>query len=524
MTRRLLIVHPSRLRGENQGVYIQHVASLRWLLDGHDGWSVAALDPFHPAFAEAALESDVVVVHMLPHREIDALLRLRRARNLPTIFELSDNFLDLGDWLPKRHLFRSPLVRQNLLHYASRSDAVQVYAPGLAELFRHVNPNVIVFDPYVPIAEPRTAKPDGFVFGWGGTTSHEADLGRIAPAIVAFCAAHRDATFAFMGDAAMFARHFATIPADQTRVAPFGAYDAYLDFVRGLHVGLAPLRGSGFNAGRTDTKFATYAAAAVAPLLEDTPLHRMYADCARLFRDAEELRVALEELHADRAQCDALADRAYAWACRERSEARLRRQRVDAYRALLPEHPVADAPLVIDPAPAEAAQLVELSTQKRDAALATASDIARAHPGYTQAQWAVATTLEALARYDEALAHAERIEWPPLYAELAAELKARLVRRVRPADAARYLDAVASPLIRLRLSASPDGDRAAFFRAVLREQPYDYFALSVIIRLLQERDSESSELAELYARACLVSPEIVPRERRPAGLVPFLPT
>jgi hypothetical protein len=321
----------------------------------------------------------------------------------------------------------------------------------------------------------------------------------------------------------MFARHFSAIAPEQTRVAPFAAYDAYLAFVRGLHAGLAPLGGSGFNAGRTDTKFATYAAAAVAPLVEDAPLHRPHADRARLFRDAGELRDALETLYADRAQCDALADRAYAWACRERSEARLRQQRHDAYRALLPERPVSGAPFAFDRPPEEAKQLVELSTLAPEAALALAMDITRAYPDYPQAQWAVATTLEALARFDDALAYAESIAWPPLYAELAAELKARLARRVRPADAARYLDSVASPLVRLRLAASHERDRAAFFRAVLREQPYDYFALSGIIRLLQEHDSQSNELAELYARACLVSPEIVPKERRPAGLVSFLP-
>jgi hypothetical protein len=520
-TRRLLVVHPSTLRGENHGLYVQHVASLQWLLSEENGWSVAALDPFHPAFPEAALQSDVVVVHMLPHREIEAMIRLRRERSLPTVFELSDNFLGIGAWVPRTHLLRSPLVRQRLLYHASLCDALQVYAPGLRELFARVNPRVQVFDPYVPIPDEAPEKPAGFVFGWGGTTSHEDDLQRVAPAIVDFCARHDDAVFAYMGDVAMFQRHFHAIRPEQTRVTPFGAFDAYLEFMRGLHAGLAPSKGSAFNAGRSDTKLLTYAAASAAPVLEDVAPYDAHGGHALLFRDAGELLDALERLYRDRALVAELAGRALAWAREERGAARLAAQRDTFYRSLLRTQPV--AAVAIEPAPAEAATLVALGKQKPEQALASARGIATAYPAYAQARWAIVTALQALGRVEELLEELQRFDWPLLYSDGVEELRARALGATRPAEAEEHIGRIRSPFTRLRLRARGQGDRDAFFRAILEEQPYDYFALSAVIRTLERENPASPDLDALYERACLIAPETVPAGRHPASLAQFLP-
>jgi len=518
--RRLLVVHPSTLRGENQGVYVQHVSSLRWLLS-EDDWTVATLDPFHPAFPEAALQSDIVVVHMLPHREIEALIRIRRERSLPTVFELADNFLGIGTWLPKSHLLRSPLVRQRLLYHASLCDALQVYAPGLRELFARVNPRVTLFDPHVPIPEQAPQKPNGFVFGWGGTTSHEDDLQRVAPAIVDFCARHDDAVFAYMGDPAMFRRHLDAIRPSQTRVTPFGSFDAYLAFTRGLHVGIAPAKPSAFNAGRSDTKVLTYAASGVAPVLEDVPPYDAHAAHALLFRDPGELLKSLERLYRDRALLNALAERALDWARSERSARRLGAQRDAFYRALLRSERVAPSP--IEPAPAEAEALVELGKLKPEDALASAREIASKFPAYAQARLAIVSALETLGRVDEMLEELRLFDWPMLYNDTIEELRARAAGASRPAEAEEHIERIRSPFTRLRMRARGQKDRDAFFRAILEEQPWDYFALSSVIRTLERDDPASSDLEALYERASLVAPETVPVERRPASLAMFLP-
>jgi hypothetical protein len=491
------------------------------------------MDPLHPAFPEAVTASELVIVHMLGHREVEAAIRIRRSRGLRTIFEIGDNFLDLGGWLPRRHLLRSPLVRQNILFHASLCDAVQIYAAGLHDLAARVNPNVIVLDPYVPLAAQRPARSDSFVIGWGGTTSHEDDLARIAPVIVELCRRHADAVFAFMGSKDLFSRYFGAIPTGQRRAQPFGDYDRYLEFVRSLDVGLAPLGESGFNAGRTDTKFATYAACGVAAVIEAAPVHLPHRERAMLFRSPAELAECLESLHADRARIADLAQRAYEWAARERSADRLREQRERCYESLLPSATAEDRPSLRSEPPSslptgtgavdEAARLAKCVGLQPEEALAGAREILAEHPRYAAAAWLALRSLEALGRLQEAVDLIEGFAFPAIYADVAAEMQTRLARKLRPEDVASHMARIASPLARLRLQHRDQKDMGAFYRAVLEEQPFDFFALSTVIRLLSQRDESSPELDALYERICLIAPETVPFERRPASLARYLP-
>lgn len=353
MDRSLLFLSQAEFKGENHGVYVQHASSLALLLEGAGGWKVEALHISDPRVRRTALESDVVILHMAAHPAAEAIVRGRRAAGLPTVFEISDNFLDLGAWLPERHWLRSPLVRQRILFHAWLCDALQVYARPLATLFGTVNPRIGVFDPYVPLAPgPRAPAGGPFVLGWGGTTSHARDLARIAPAVVDFCRRHRDSVFAFMGDESLFLDFFADIPAEQVRASPFAPYDRYLGFVRTWDAGLAPLARGGFADARTDTKFATYAACGVAALVERHPVHAAHAGRALLFDGPEELTAKLEWLHDDRSRAPELGRRAYAWAARERSAAALSEQRIAFYEGLL-GNPRAQSERV-DPSPLEA--------------------------------------------------------------------------------------------------------------------------------------------------------------------------
>lgn len=511
MLRRLLLLHPSRLEGENRGVYEQHVASMHSLLDAAPGWQVHALDLNHPSFPHAALAAELVVVHMLAAPEIEAVIRLRRARNLATIFEVSDNFLDLGNWLPARHALRNPLVRQRIVYHAFIADAVQVYGPGLAELCRHVNERVLQLDPYVPL-HARGECRDGFVVGWGGTTSHEDDLAPIAPAIAELCRRHDDVTFAFIGNRAMGERLFGEIPPRQLRMREFSDYRSYLEFVRTWHVGLGPMRGSGFNAGRTDTKVATYAACGVAPVLEECDVYRPHAAHALLYRGAGELGEVLESLYQDRLRVEEIASRARAWAERERGPERLRAQRIAAYEPLIPR--ATGQALTIE-AKAEAGLRIPYDVDALRA-------VVHEYPDYAQARLALADVLRAAGDERGALDVLDAQPFPPVLAGLAAERQHALAQRVRPDRAGHYASRVDSPAARVRI-AHRGSDHRVFLRALLEQQPFDYFALSTRLRELLAGDRDTDELRELCVRACLIAPELVPAELRPPSLARFLP-
>lgn len=336
MPRSLLFLTPQTFEGENSGIYVQHIATMKCLLANSD-WHVSTSRIQDADFASSALSSGLLVVHMLSNPIVEAVIRLRRDNGLPTVFEISDNFLHLGEWLPRRSPLRNPLVRQSILFHAWLCDALQVYAAPLRDLFGAVNKNVIVLDPYVPISAPRcNRRRDGpFVFGWAGTTSHEADLVRIAPDVVDFCKLHPDAIFAYMGNEGLFKRLFGTIESRQVRVRPFSSHDEYLAFLTSWDVGLAPLLANPFNNGRTDSKFGAYAACCIASVLQRHPVHEPHAQRALIFNEPHELRSILQWLYDDRSRVDEYAMRAYAWARQERNAERLREQRLALYDSLI---------------------------------------------------------------------------------------------------------------------------------------------------------------------------------------------
>lgn len=517
----LLVLHPRRLTGENHGVVVQHVTTLAMLLERR-GWTVVTTDLLDPDLARVVLAADLVLVQMLANPEVEAIVRARRAAGRSTIFEITDNFLGLGDWAAATHPLHSPLTRGRLLYHAWLCDALQVYSPGLVELFGDVNPRIVRLDPYVPIPSRRPLRPAGFVIGWGGTQTHAADIAAISPALAAFCGRHPAVRFAYMGDRDVFDRHFGGIDGAQTSVRPFGTHEEYVDFVAGLDIGLGPLRPTPFNAARTDTRFGVYAACGVAAVLEDGPAYAAHDSRARLFRTPAELEAILEDLHTQPDEVESLGARAHAWAQRERSADVLAAQRDGAYRDFLPAEPSEPASLPPRPPEAISDRLAAAAGLEPVDALTACGEIVADYPDYEQARLLAAHSLERLGRDEAALAYIENLTPSQVYADLFVAIQVRCSRRARPEDADRFLGRVSSPLAFAHLRAHASVLERS--RAVLRHQPYDHFALRSSLLLLERADPTSTELNVLYARACLVAPEDVPPCRRPAHLARFLPT
>ena len=514
---RLAVLHPADLAGENAGLHWLHVTSLVELLEPL-GWQVEARSVLDPDFAAVALDADVAVLQMLPDPEAEGVILRRRDLGRPTVYEITDNVLGVGDWLPRSHAARSPLVRQSMLYHAHLADALQMLVPALGDLFAGVNPRRIVLSPHTPFPARVPPKPPGFVFGWSGSRSHAESLAAAAPAVVELCRRHPEATVAFMGDRALFDELFAGVPEAQRQLHPFGDRDEQARFIGGLHVGIAPMEATTFNATRSDTRVGLFAGHGVAAVLQDAPPHRRHRDHARIYRSTGELLDVLEELFHDRSQVEALARAGREWMERERSPAALAAERDRAYRELMGAARRSD---VTEAHTFEAGELgTRLSRAVRAApeeALELSRELTAAHPAFDQAHLLAARCLERLGRHDEALAYAETVEPSPVYADLFEELKAR----VAPAHAARYAAQIRSPFRRARLM--PGSSAAERSREVLQHNPYDWFALASTIRRLEREDPAAPELAALYERASMLSPETVPTASRPARLAPFLP-
>ena len=354
-----------------------------------------------------------------------------------------------------RSVARSPLARQSLLYHAHLADSTQMLVPALADLFSPVNARAILLSPHTPFPDELPPKPPGFVVGWSGSRSHSASLAAAAPAVVELCRRHPEATFAFMGDRALFDENFAAIPPEQRQIHPFSDRDAQLRFAGGLHVGIAPMAPSAFNATRSDTRVGIYAGHGVAAVLEDAPAHRPHRDRARIYGTTAELLDILEELLHDRAQVAALARAGRDWMERERSAGALGAERDSAYRELLTRsrngRPSAPPAKRIPGAGDLSRRLGEASRQDPERALSTCRELVAQHPRYDQAHLLAASCLERLGRPEEALEYAVHVDPSPVYSDLFAELKARTAAHVRPTERARHAAAIRSPFRRARL-------------------------------------------------------------------------
>lgn len=521
---RLAVLYPDDLSGENAGLYGLHVRSLIELLEPI-GWIVEPRSVLDPDFATAALEADVVVMQMLVDPEAEGVILRRRELGRPTVYEITDNVLGVGEWLPHQHGARSPLMRQNVAYHAYLSDALQMLVPALVDLFAPINPRTILLQPRTPFPAEVPPKPPGFVFGWGGSRSHSESLAAAAPAVVEFCRRRPEATFSFMGDARLFEEHFSAIPPHQRDVHPFGEWEEWLEFAGGLHVGIAPMIATPFNATRSDTRVGVYAGHGVAAVLEDAPAHKGHGEHAQIYRTADELLAILEELFDDRDQVAALSGAGREWMLRERSPAALAAERDSAYRELLAHtrgaHERASAERVPESDPDLRDRLRRAQLQHPAAAVVTYREIVEEQPGYDQAHLRCLRCLEKLGRYDEVLDYASSIDPSPVYSDLFAELKARAASHVRPHERQRHVATIHSAYRRARLTEfeSP----AEQSRAVLEHNPYDYFALAGTIARIEREDADLPELGPLHERACMVAPDLVPAPRRPERLVPFLP-
>jgi hypothetical protein len=517
---RLVVVYPRDLAGENAGLYGLHVQSLLELMPPL-GWRVEAYSVLDPRFPAAALNADLTLLQMLGEPEAEGVILRRRDLGRPTVYEVTDNVLGVGDWLPPTHPARSPLVRQSLLYHAHIADATQMLVPALAELYTPVNPRSILLQPRTPYPAEPPAKPPGFVVGWSGSRSHSESLAAAAPAVVELCRRHPEATFAYMGDGAVFDEHFGATPAGQRQVHPFGDWEAQQRFVGGLHVGIAPMLPSPFNAARSDTRVGLYAGHAVAAVLQDAPPHRPHRERARIYTTTSELLETLDELFRDRDQVAALARAGRDWMERERSPEALGGERDRAYRELLARSAGRQAPPLpepaVDGADQLAARLHRASGEDPERALAACRDLTGACPAYDQAHLLAAQCLERLGRDDEALSYVASVEASPAYADLFAELGMRVAARAGGGAA----PPLRSPFRRAR--AARFGSPAEQAHAVLEHNPYDHFALASTVRRAERDGAESPELEPLYERLSMVAPEAVPAERRPARLEPFLP-
>ncbi len=492
--------------GENIGQFRHRFENPIALFAKDPEFNVFGLSVFDPDFTQVALACDVLIVHELIRPELEQLMLLRRASGKPTWYEIADNCLALGSWLPSNHVMFSPINRAAMLNLAALSDGIIFSSSGLAQTFASLHPVRAVLENSVVIPEVMPSKPDGFVFGWAGTTTHRSDLESIALEITAFCQQHSDVTFAIMGNRAELEPLFNAIAPSQLEFSDFGTYEDYLRFLQTLHVGIAPLLPSAFNRGRSDVKFVEYTVCGVASVLSNSKVYNPHGKHSELFDTGTQLLAALERLYASPAARESLARRAFDWVKNNRSSDAIRGQHRRLYQKFLGQKPPTILPTRVIDAKALKTKILQAwaarDSKDHVGALRIIKKLYERHSDWQQAAYMLMLCLDSLERHPEVLELAGQVT-QSVYDPLIAQVAYRAAQKISPEQTKAFLPRL-SKVVRLRLELKKQNPMVQF-GSILQHYPYDFFALKGLIYWLEESIPNSQELPDLHQKAALFS-------------------
>lgn len=296
----LLIVHlePPNRGGDGDSVYrtVQPCRALGQL----PGIRVVAGSFISPEIHELLPLADLVVLCDVVEVDLLPVLHRRRARGLPTIYEINDDFQALQSWNPTAYLANDPFTRSLSSRLAAGCDGVQFSTPYLAQRFGYLASHGAVFVNHLWEMPATAVRPSssGVRIGWGGSLGHRDDFVKLAAVMGPILERYPQVTFHVMG-AEVFRDLCSVLPRGRWSYRRGGALVDYLAFVSTLDMGVCPLDDTDFNRGRSDVKFLEYASHGVVTLAAALPPYQAtirHGETGFLFHDGIHLARLLGEL------------------------------------------------------------------------------------------------------------------------------------------------------------------------------------------------------------------------------------
>ncbi len=328
------VYHPQKTR---IGDFIYRIEQPAIAMARVQGVAVININAHSPHLQDLCLQADVLLLHMVSDQDFLPILEMRKKQDLPTVFEISDNFVAFQAHDPMAPYFNDPLNLSTVFLYASLADAVQVTTEELIDTFSFLNDRFKVFRNHLmDSGDFCRERSNDFTLGWAGSYSHLEDLKWIAPTVVEFLKKHPNVRFSLMGTKRGM-DYFSGIPDRQKSYRPTGSLSDYYRFLETIDVGLAPLLNTAYNRCRSDIKFLEYGSRGVTPVLSAHAPYQKTADhgvTALLFKDEIELRKLLKELAEDPENRYSISRNAYEYVRSSRQEQIHASERIKFYASL----------------------------------------------------------------------------------------------------------------------------------------------------------------------------------------------
>lgn len=323
-----------------QGDHIYRTVQPGRALSMHGGVEVVSGTGLSGCMSELMEVCDVLVFCDAADLEHLPLIERRRARGLVSVYEINDHFLSVHPWSPTSVFYGKPANRSLILQLARECDGVQFSMPELQKTFGHLNAHSAVFPNNLWEPAPKEVeKPAAITVGWGGSRGHLEDVQWMLPSLQWMMQAYPSVHLSVMSDEAVRPL-FAWAPEERFQFRAPAGLEEYLEFVSGLHIGLAPLLSTEFNRCRSDVKYLEYASRRVTPVCSDDAPYRFAitpGENGVLFGGPQELQARLSWLLEDIPACLQIARSARDYVCGERLERQHSQGRLDFYEGLLRE-------------------------------------------------------------------------------------------------------------------------------------------------------------------------------------------
>lgn len=334
----MLIVQACEFNDTGDGVYRFHAPSRA--LSRLPDVCVVDSDLQHRLFPQLAEQADVLILAGFDS-DMVPLLEQRRAAGRITVFEANDYYDDIQSWNPLAARWYDRALQCSFRQGLTLTDAIQTSTPELARRWRLRTSHPVAAFPNqlaeVPPLKPVPVRP--LTIGWGGSPGHFADWYHLAPRLQAWLEAHPDVHLAVMNSE--FARDFLRLRPERYHYRPFGNLAEYLDFLRGVDIGLAPLLPSDYNRCRSDVKFLEYASSGVAGIYADLEPYRdtvVDGETGLLYGTQDELFAALDKLAGDAALRQRIRQQSYEHVAQHRRLEQHIQARLDFYQEVMAIH------------------------------------------------------------------------------------------------------------------------------------------------------------------------------------------
>ena len=277
---------------------------MRWparqLAEQAPEWRIINLDARAKERITLGEEADLLVIYQSHDLELLPLIARRRSAGKKTLVEYNDNFYAPPAATPVAEAWSSPLLWQIYERFMHESDGVIVTGPGLKELFsKRTSVPIYILENHIPHELPEFEKswsdPNTEIrLGLAGSLGHMSDYLAILPALRQALERHPRLKLCVMGNESL--PDIIGAPKNQFEFTHWGPMSEYYEFLRGLHIGLAPMLDTPYNRCRSDVKALELGSSAVLPLLADALPYEQFKQKtgAPIFKNLDELAALID--------------------------------------------------------------------------------------------------------------------------------------------------------------------------------------------------------------------------------------